>query len=143
MRKKMPNPLAARVGLAISLLTLVTQSARADKVDDAEAKFLQSHPGYHGVLAPHPPYPAQARQAGIQGIMQAQVTFSAKGGVESVVVVKSSGSPILDSNVTDYVKRYWKSLRGEKYVHTTTFEYRLTRRVQPAGTSAVRTFNFR
>ena len=58
--------------------------------------------------------------------MQAQVTFSAKGGVESIVVVKSSGSSILDSNVTAYVQRYWKNLTGKKYVHTTAFEYRLT-----------------
>ena len=133
MRKKMPNHLVTKVGLGILLLTLAIHDAKADKVDDRETEFLQSHPGFHGFLTPHPSYPAQARLAGVQGTLQAQVTYTAKGSVESVVVVKSSGSPILDSNVTAYIQRYWRNLTGKKYVHTTTFEYRLTRLIQPAG----------
>ena len=140
MRNKMPDLSVRKVGLGISLLALTAHGARADKVDDAEARFLRSHPGYHGVLTPHPPYPESARRARIQGTLQAQVTFSAKGDVENVVVVKSSGNSILDSNVTTYVKRYWKNLTGKTYVHTTTFDYKLVRIIRPAGTAAVRTY---
>ena len=57
---------------------------------------------------PTPPYPAQARMAHLQGSSSVHFTTDASGSVSSVVIVKSAGSAILDSNTQNYVKMNWK-----------------------------------
>jgi periplasmic protein TonB len=44
-------------------------------------------------------YPAEASRAGIQGVTPVRITFNRKGEVESIELLSSSGSQILDDEV--------------------------------------------
>ena len=76
-------------------------------------------------LTPHPPYPLQARASHAEGRVTVRVTWAADGHVKEAVVVKSSGSGILDSNTREYIKAKWRSFVGKEVSHTLTLDYRL------------------
>ena len=59
----------------------------------------------------------------LQGRVTVKVTWAAVGNVKDVVVVKSSGSEILDGNTTNYIKAKWRSFTGKEVTHTVTEEY--------------------
>lgn len=65
--------------------------------------------GAVGMRTPKPPYPYQARAARLTGTCIVRVTTDASGSVSSVVVTKSSGSGILDSSATGFIKGNWKA----------------------------------
>ena len=76
-----------------------------------------------GWKTPHPPYPAQARMSHVTGVTKVRFTTDASGSVTSVVIVKSAGSAILDSNTSGYIKMNWKGPPNS--THEQEFEYRL------------------
>jgi protein TonB len=76
-----------------------------------------------GWKTPHPPYPAQARMAHVTGSTSVRITTDASGTVTSVVITKSAGSAILDSNTQSYVKMNWKGPPNS--THDTEFVYQL------------------
>ena len=76
-------------------------------------------------LTPHPPYPLQARVSHVEGSVAVRVTWAADGRVKEVVIVKSSGSAILDSNTLNYIKANWRSFTGKEVTHTLSLDYRL------------------
>ena len=120
---KLPSFVGLNIGAAVLLLAMTAISAWGEKEDDNEAKFLQTHPGFHGFLTPHPPYPEQARAAHVQGKVQVKISFAAAGNVETVEVLKSSGSELLDKNTSYYIKRYWKNFTGKPASRIITLEY--------------------
>ncbi len=79
--------------------------------------------GRVGFLTPHPPYPLQARAQHLEGVVTVKITWAAAGNVKEVVVVKSSGSRILDENTVNFIKAKWRSLIGKEVTHTITQEY--------------------
>lgn len=125
MRKRLPVFAGVKIGVGSLLLAMTAVDARGDKTDDEQAIFVQSHPEFHGFLTPRPPYPLQARMSNAQGEVQVQVSFAAKGKVVGVVILKSSGSDVLDSNSSNYIKRYWRNLTGKPASHTQKLEYHL------------------
>jgi TonB family protein len=56
---------------------------------------------------PRPPYPMQAFRSRIEGTVLYRVSFDASGTVDSVEVVKSSGSAILDNETRHYMLQNW------------------------------------
>ena len=74
-------------------------------------------------VTPHPPYPAQARMSHVTGTTTVHITTDATGRVSNCSIVKSAGSPLLDSSTQGYVKNNWKGPPNSS--HDTTFEYRL------------------
>ena len=56
-----------------------------------------------------------------------RVTWAADGHVKDVVIVKSSGSGVLDSNTRNYIKANWRSLVSKEVTRTLTEDYRLRR----------------
>ena len=76
-------------------------------------------------LTPHPPYPLQARASHIEGEVTVRITWAAEGNVKKVVVVKSSGSRLLDEPTTNYIKARWRSLAGTEVTHTVPEQYHL------------------
>ncbi len=59
--------------------------------------------------------------------MTVRVMWAAAGEVKQVVILKSSGSNLLDGNTRDYIKAKWRSLTGKESTLTTTLDYRLRR----------------
>lgn len=72
---------------------------------------------------PKPPYPYQARTAHLTGVTEVRVTTDSSGRVNSVVVVKSAGSGVLDSNSQSWAKEKWSGPPNATY--TKKLEYRL------------------
>lgn len=78
-----------------------------NEVDEGETKFLNSddirfgsflrrfETAVYGVWR----YPAEAARAGIQGVTPVRITFNKKGEIESIQLLQSSGSRILDEEV--------------------------------------------
>ena len=50
-------------------------------------------------------YPAEARRQGLRGVAHVRFTVSSDGGLVSVSLTKSAGSPILDEAALDAVRR--------------------------------------
>lgn len=100
-------------------------SAQQGPVKRDEAKAQQPRVRY---LTPHPPYPFQALQRHLEGVCTVRVQFDAQGNVSSAMIVKSSGSEILDSNAANWIKKEWKSLEGRPSVYTKDLVYSLSRR---------------
>lgn len=123
MHKRLSSFVGMKIGVSVLLLAMTCANARGDADDDRETKFLQSHPGFHGFLTPHPPYPLRAKMSHIEGKVQVRVDFAAKGNVEKVEILQSSGSPILDSNTSLYIRRYWRNLSGKQATHTLMMDY--------------------
>lgn len=57
---------------------------------------------------PKPPYPAEAKRDGIEGITYLKVEVLASGEVGSVRVLTSSGSRLLDDSAATTVKSHWR-----------------------------------
>jgi protein TonB len=55
-----------------------------------------------------PPYPEQARRAGVQGTVRLHISVTAQGTVSNATVVTSSGNPELDFNAVAWVIAHWK-----------------------------------
>ena len=74
-------------------------------------------------VTPHPPYP---RLRGISpgvGQTTVQVTTDASGRVSNVVIVKSTGNPVLDSHTLSYVRGNWHGPANAS--KTTEFVYQV------------------
>ena len=72
---------------------------------------------------PQPPYPPKARAARVSGTGVCHVVIDATGHVASAVMTQSTGSDILDSFTTAWVKEHWTGpANGTK---DTTFTYAL------------------
>jgi TonB family protein len=56
---------------------------------------------------PQPPYPKIALEAGQQGTMLLMLGGDAAGNVISVDLKESSGFPLLDRAIVDFIKRHW------------------------------------
>ncbi len=79
--------------------------------------------GPAGWKTPKPPYPYQARAAHVTGITGVRITTDASGNISSVAITKSSGSGILDSNATSYIRANWKGPPNASF--SKEVEYRL------------------
>lgn len=55
---------------------------------------------------PEPQYPRAAKRLGVQGTVVIRVTVTAKGTAEKLVIVSSSGSPLLDDAALAAVQRW-------------------------------------
>ncbi len=77
-------------------------------------------------LAPHPPYPLEAKITGYEGDVVVRVTWAADGSVKEAVVVKSSGTDLLDRPTWKYIKAHWHSFTGKEETHTVTVRYVLS-----------------
>ncbi len=53
-----------------------------------------------------PAYPSAARRRGLEGSVQLRVTLAASGELDSVIVIASSGSPLLDDAAVAAVRRW-------------------------------------
>lgn len=56
---------------------------------------------------PRPPYPEEAEARGIEGTATVRVRVGADGRVSQVELTGSSGSPVLDRAVLDWIPRRW------------------------------------
>jgi len=56
---------------------------------------------------PKPPYPEMAQQMGVQGTAVLQLTADDAGGITSIEIKESSGSPLLDRTALAWIKRHW------------------------------------
>ena len=79
--------------------------------------------GPAGWKTPKPPYPYQARAAHLTGVSTVRITSDASGHISSVVIVKSAGSGLLDSNTQSFIKANWVGPANATY--TKEVEYRL------------------
>ena len=77
-------------------------------------------------LAPHPPYPLEAKITGYEGDVVVRVTWAVDGLVKEAVVVKSSGTDLLDRPTWKYIKAHWRSYTGKEVTHTVTVRYVLS-----------------
>ncbi len=74
-----------------------------------------------------PPYPAQARQQGIEGVVVLRLTVTEKGRAADVTVARSSGYSALDQAALEHVKRarFKPALQnGRPVAMTITFKVR-------------------
>lgn len=86
--------------------------------ETVDTTFYRPVPTY----TPKPRYPRSARNQGIRGSVGVGLTIGADGNVESVWVVDSSGSEILDQAALDTVStwRFEPARRGAEAVSTRT-----------------------
>ena len=84
-------------------------------------------------LTPHPPYPLEAKITRIDGDVVVRVTWAADGSVREAVVVKSSGSDLLDGPTRKYIEAHWRCLTGEEVTRTVTLRYVLHHYPQPVS----------
>ncbi len=82
-----------------------------------------AHLGAVGWHKPDPPYPAQARASHITGSGTVSCSTNASGEVTSAVIVSSSGSAILDHNMTSFARMNWTGPPNSTQV--IPFTYRL------------------
>ena len=71
---------------------------------------------------PHPPYPANRLLAG-KGTTKVQITTDASGRISNVVVIQSTGNPVLDAHTVRYVRENWRGPANAS--RTTEFVYQL------------------
>ena len=67
-------------------------------------------PGGEGLPAgacPKPPYPEEAEARGLEGAVRVRVAVGPDGWVAGVTLLESSGSPVLDRAVLDWIPRRW------------------------------------
>jgi protein TonB len=57
---------------------------------------------------PQPPYPLAARRLGLEGTVVLRVVVAPDGAPASVVVLQSSGHPVLDSSALETVRTRWR-----------------------------------
>jgi TonB family protein len=76
-------------------------------VQARQAPTMTSSTGEGGDRPAPDPYPEMAKQLGQQGTVVLLLTVDDVGAVTSVTVKESSGSPILDRNAREWVKRRW------------------------------------
>lgn len=81
-------------------------------------------PGQAGVF-PDPPYPRWARQQGMQGKLQLFVEVSASGAIGELKVRETSGYPLLDQHVLDWVKANWSWAPGSRRLYLVPFVFEL------------------
>ena len=81
-------------------------------------------PGQAGVF-PDPPYPRWARQQGMQGKLQLFVEVSASGAIAELKVRETSGHPLLDQHVLDWVKANWSWAPGARRLYLVPFVFEL------------------
>lgn len=65
----------------------------------------RAKPGY--LRNPHPAYPAEARRAKQQGVVQIRVRVAADGRVAAASLARSSGFPLLDERALSTVRDRW------------------------------------
>lgn len=65
----------------------------------------RAKPGY--LRNPHPAYPAEARRAQQQGVVQIRVRVTADGRVAAASLARSSGFPMLDERALSTVRDRW------------------------------------
>lgn len=63
------------------------------------------------LFAPKPHYPEEAKRQGQAGVAHVGVRVNARGHVEEVRLVKTSGSPLLDESALEAVSR-WRFMAG-------------------------------
>lgn len=71
---------------------------------------------------PHPPYPANRLFAG-KGTTKVQITTDAGGRIANVVIIQSTGNPVLDAHTVRYVRENWRGPANAS--RTTEFVYQL------------------
>ena len=75
-------------------------------------------------VMPHPPYPAAIRRlVSAGGLTTVRITTDATGRVSSVVIVRSTGNPMLDAHTVSYVRENWRGPANAS--RTTEFLYQL------------------
>ena len=68
--------------------------------------FSAASPGYG--VNPLPPYPMAARQLGLEGEVLLRVFVATDGRPTNVVILKSSGHPMLDESAAQTVRTRWR-----------------------------------
>jgi protein TonB len=99
-----PTPGSLLVPMSVAPTPVETGLKRAAPVKHEPATVQSTG---RGGDRPEPQYPVIALQLGQQGTVKLLVTVDDSGRVVSVEVQESSGSPILDHNAQDWIKRRW------------------------------------
>lgn len=74
---------------------------------------------------PSPPYPRWARQQGMQGKLQLSVEVSASGAVSELKIRETSGHPLLDRHVLDWVRANWSWAPGARRLYLVPFVFEI------------------
>ncbi len=74
-------------------------------------------------FTPHPPYPARGLNLHVTGATTVRITTDATGQVSNVVIVRSAGNPVLDTQTENYVRTNWHG--PPNATRTTEFVYEI------------------
>ena len=87
-------------------------------------------PHASGVHTPGPTYPADALKANITGSGTCQVVFDASGHVDKAVMLKSTGSKVLDENTLGFARKNWTGQPNTKVA--VPIDYQLAKKPKAA-----------
>ncbi|TCL91095.1 protein TonB [Rhizobium sp. PP-WC-2G-219] len=89
-----------------SKLATATSSGKGTRASSAgNASFSNFEGKVHTALRRAVRYPSRAESNGVKGVVQLQFVLAANGSVSGLKVIRSSGSPVLDSAALDAARR--------------------------------------
>ncbi|MFT3991389.1 MAG: TonB family protein [Luteolibacter sp.] len=111
--KKSPSPPSSSTPRAMGAPggTGPSHSAGTNPNGKGDPEFAPSDLVVGNKNFPKPPYPIEARRKGLQGSVLLKISV-ASGRISNVVVIKSSGHPLLDNHASRFVKANWKFPAG-------------------------------
>jgi TonB family protein len=110
----MKQPTPKTTLLAIVVVALLCAASSISHAAELSRRISYQEAAKLAVRAPRPEYPLEARQRKIMGSGVVLVRVDAAGGVTSVTMRQSTGSPILDHAASEAFKR-WKFKSGQAF----------------------------